>query len=77
MDDWDTGLVYMPGLEVLPLCACSSAAGKSDTPRLSTNLEADCSRQMIINMVPRSGERFHLSLLKTVLRQVFSLLEAR
>jgi hypothetical protein len=59
----------MPCLEELASCAYSSAAGKHHVPRFGEfgHAKQDAHRQIIIKMVPLSGEKFHFALLNTVL----------
>jgi hypothetical protein len=72
MNDWDTGLVCMPRSGDLQLCACLLVAGTYNTTWWDAIKKLTVFRQMIIIMVPRSGERLHLSLLETVLRHILS-----
>ena len=58
----------MPCLEASASCVCSSAVGKHCSPDTVNHWDhANEVRQIIINMVPLSGEKFHFALLNTVL----------
>jgi hypothetical protein len=59
----------MPCWAVSASCVCSSVAGKHQAYATTGEQHAKTLnyRQMIMTMVPLSGEKFHFALLKTVL----------